>query len=146
MIEVREYRTGDMEFVRKNPFQDEVKNYPELIIPANTYTAVFDGVIIAVGGITIFHEGVGEAWIIMVKQSKKIDMFGLKACRAIGKHLDDMIERLEMRRTEANVRANFTAAIRFTEALGFKFDCERKNFFPGGISAMLYSKVNDEYI
>lgn len=146
MIETREYQIGDMEFVRQNPFQDEVKNYPELIIPANTYTCIFDGETVAVGGINIFHEGMGEAWVILTKQSKKNGIFGLIACRAIQNKLDQLIKQLRMRRVEANVRANFKVAIRFTEAIGFKFDCERKNFFPGGISSMLYSKVNDEYI
>jgi len=146
MIETREYQTGDMDYVRQNPFQDEVKNYPELIIPANTYTCIFEGEIVAVGGIKIFHVGVGEAWIVLTKQSKKDGIFGLIACRAIEKKLNELIVELKMRRVEANVRANFTVAIRFTEAIGFKFDCERKNFFPGGISSMLYSKVNDEYI
>jgi RimJ/RimL family protein N-acetyltransferase len=146
MIETREYQTGDMAFVRQNPFQKEVKDYPDLIIPSNTYTCIFDGEIVAVGGINLFHEGMGESWIVMTKQSKKNGVFGLIACRAIENKLNELIDQLRMRRTEANVRKNFPIAIRFVEALGFKFDCERKNFFPGGISSMLYSKVNDEYI
>jgi len=146
MIETRGYQDGDMQFVRQNPFQDEVKNYPEMIIPANTYTCIFEGEIVAVGGIKLYHSGVGEAWIVLTKQSRKDGIFGLIACRAIEKKLDELIVDLKMRRVEANVRANFGIAIRFTEAIGFKFDCERKNFFPSGISSRLYSKVNDEYI
>ena len=68
------------------------------------------------------------------------------ACNAIKKKLDELMVELKMRRVEANVRQNFDKAIRFTEALGFKLDGERKNWFPGGISSMLYSKVNNEYI
>jgi RimJ/RimL family protein N-acetyltransferase len=101
---------------------------------------------VAVGGIKIFFPGVGESWIILTKQSKKTGVYGMIACNAIKKKLDELIVELKMRRVEANVRANFDKAIRFTQALGFKFDGERKNWFPGGISSMLYSKVNDEYI
>ena len=146
MIETREYRMGDMEVVRRSPFQDEVKDYPELIIPANTYTCIFEGEIVAVGGIKVFFEGVGESWIILTKQSKKNGIFGLIACRAIESKLLELIVELKMRRVEANVRKNFDKAIRFTEAIGFKFDGERKNWFGPGISSMLYSKVNDEFI
>ena len=146
MIETREYQDGDMEYVRLNPFQDEVKAYPEMIVPENSYTCVYNGEIVAVGGIRVFREGFGEAWVILTKQSRKDGIFGLIACRAIENKLNELIDGLKMCRVEANVRADFGKAIRFTEAIGFKRDCERKNFFPGGVSAILYSKVNDEYI
>lgn len=146
IMTVREYRDGDMEEIRKDPFQDEIKNYPEFLIPAHTYTCIFEGEVVSVGGVKMFFEGVCEAWIIMTKRSKKEGIFGLIACRAIENKLNELIRELKIRRCEANVRKSFPVAIRFTEAIGFKFDCERKNFFPGGISSMLYSKVNDEYI
>lgn len=132
-----------MEYVRQNPFQDEVKNYPELPIPADTYTCIFEGDIVAVGGIKMFFEGVGEAWIIMTKQSKKHNIYGLIACRAIEKKLNELMVELNVRRCEANVRKDFPIAIRFVEALGFKFVGERHYWFPDKTSAMLYSKVKD---
>lgn len=140
-METRPYQDGDMEYVRQNPFQDEVKNYPEMIIPAHTYTCIFDGEIVAVGGIKMYFEGVGESWVIMTKQSKKHGVFGLIACRAIEKKLNELMVELKVRRCEANVRKDFDIAIRFVEALGFKFVGERKNWFPCLTSAMLYSKI-----
>ncbi len=142
-MEVRQYQDGDMAFVRENPFQEEVKKYPDLPIPANTYTCIFEGEIVAVGGIKLFFEGVGEAWIIMTKQSKKNGIYGLVACRTIENKLNELIEELNMRRVEAQARADFPIAIRFIEALGFKFNCERYNWFPDGTSAMLYYKVRN---
>jgi len=138
-MEIREYQDGDMQSVRQNPFQDAVKDYPELPIPAHTYTCIFEGEIVAVGGIKMYFEGVGESWIVMTKQSKKHDIYGLIACRAIEKKLNELMVELNIRRCEANVRKDFPVAIRFVEALGFKFVGERKQWFPGGISAMLYS-------
>ena len=141
MIEMRPIQDGDMEYVRDNPFQDEVKNYPELQIPEHTFTCIFDGEIVGVGGIQMFFEGVGEAWVILTKQSRKNGIFGLIACRAIEKKLNELMEELNMRRVEAQARADFPIAIRFIEALGFKFNCERHNWFPGGTSSMLYYKL-----
>ena len=140
-MEIRPYQDGDMAFVRQNPFQDAVKDYPELPIPEHTYTCVFEGEIVAVGGIKMYFEGVGEAWIIMTKQSKKDGIFGLIACRAIEDGLNSLMAELGIRRCEANVRKDFPVALRFIEALGFDFDGERKQWFPGNVSAMLFSKV-----
>lgn len=143
MLETRPIQDGDMEFVRQNPFQEAVKEYPEFPIPEHTYTCVFDGEIVAVGGLKVYFEGVVEAWIIMTKQSKKDGIFGLIACRAIEKKLNELMEELNVRRCEANVREDFPVAVRFIKALGFTFDGERKRFFPCGTSAMLYSKVRN---
>ena len=141
MMEIRPYQDGDMAFVRQDPFQEAVKSYPELPIPQHTYTTVFDGVIVGVGGIKMYFEGVGEAWLIMTKQSKKDGIFGLIACRAIENKLNSLMAELKVRRCEANVRKDFPVALRFIEAIGFKFDGERKNWFPGNVSAMLYSRT-----
>ena len=141
MMKVRQYQDGDMAKVRENPFQSEVKDYPELPIPADTYTCIFEGEIVAVGGIKIFFEGVGESWIVMTKQSRKHNIFGLIACRTIEKKLKELMEELNIRRCEANVRKDFLIAIRFVEALGFKFVGERELWFPDLVSAMLYSKI-----
>lgn len=141
MLEIRPVQDGDMAYVRANPFQEAVKNYPELPIPANTYTGVLDGEIVAVGGIKMFFPGVGEVWLIMTKYSRKDGIFGRMAYRALKKKLDELIEDLKLRRCEAQARADFPIAIRFIEALGFKFNCERENWFPDGTSALLYCKV-----
>ncbi len=142
-MEIRPIQDGDMDYVRQNPFQEEVKTYPELPIPPNSFTAIFEGEIVAVGGIKMYFEGVGEAWVILTKQSKKNDIFGLIACRAIENKLNEMIEELGLRRCEANVRADYEIGLRFVRALGFEFVGERKNWFPGNISAMLFSKVRN---
>ena len=140
-MEIREYQDGDMQSVRQNPFQDAVKDYPELPIPAHTYTCIFEGEIVAVGGIKMYFEGVGESWIIMTKQSKKHDIYGLIACRAIEKKLNELMVELNIRQCIAHVRADFSIAIRFAEALGFKYKCEIEFWFPDLVSAILYSKT-----
>ncbi len=143
IMEIRPYADGDMAFVRQNPFQDEVKAYPELPIPANTYTCEFDGEIVAVGGIKIFLEGVGESWVVLTKQSRKDGIFGLIACRTIKDKLDSLAVELKMRRVEAQVRKDFLVGIRFVEALGFSNPYERRFYFPDGTSSLLYEKLYD---
>lgn len=140
-IEVIPVRDGDVEYVKANCVQVEVKDYPELVIPKDTYTCIFEGKIVAVGGIKVFFEGVGEAWIMMTEQCRKDGIFGMIACNAIEAKLNSLAAELGMRRVEANVRKTFAKAIRFTEALGFQLVGERKQWFPNGDSSMLYSKV-----
>lgn len=146
MMEIRPYEEGDMEYVRQNPFQEEVKNYPDLPVPANTYTCVFDGDIVAVGGIKLFFEGVGEAWIIFTKPSRKEGIFGIIACRAIKRELDKLIAKLKLRRCEAQARADFPKAIKFVKALGFGDPYVRKYYCPDGSDMILYSQVFDEHV
>ena len=132
-----------MEYAREHAVQKEVKDYPVLPIPAHSYTCVYEDEIVAVGGIKMYFEGVGESWIIMTEHSKRHGVYALMACRAIENRLNELIEELNLRRVEANVRADFPTAIRFVKALGFEFDGERKKWFPGNISAMLYSKTRE---
>ncbi len=141
MLKIRPYEDGDMEYIRLNPFQEEVKNYPDLPIPANSYTGVFDGEIVAVGGVHILLPGVGEAWIILTKQSRKQGIFGIIACRAIKRKLDELIDELKLRRCEAQARADFPTAIKFIEALGFSDPYVRKCYNLDGSDMILYARL-----
>ena len=140
-IEVIPIRDGDFEYVKQNCVQKEVKDYPDPVIPANTYTCIFDGEIVAVGGIMLFLPGVGEAWIMMTEQSRKDGIFSIIAFNAIKGKLDSLAVELKLRRCESQVRADFTKAIRFTEALGFSNPYERRFYFPDGTSSLLYEKI-----
>ena len=141
ILEIRLYEDGDMAFIRAHSFQKEVKNYPELIIPANTYTCLFEEAIVAVGGIHMFFEGVGEAWLLMTEESKKDGIFGIIACRAIKRKLDELIVELKLRRCEAQVRADFPKAIKFIEALGFSDPYVRRRYNLDGSDMILYTSL-----
>ncbi len=143
-IEVIPIRDGDFEYVKQNCVQKEVKDYPTPVIPANTYTCIFDGDIVAVGGVNLVLPGVGEAWIMLTKQVRKDGIFSMIAYHAIKDKLDALAVELKLRRCEAQVRADFTKAIRFTEALGFSNPYERRFYFPDGTSSLLYEKIYDE--
>ena len=142
-MEIRKIQPGDFEYVRRNPFQEEVKDYPELLIPADSWTCIFDGEIVAVGGINLIHPGVGEAWIVLTKQSRKDGIFAIIACRAISDKLDSIAVELKLKTCQSHIRADFPKAIRFAEALGFTNPCEIQDYFPGNVDALLYTKVYD---
>lgn len=144
-LEIIPIRAGDFEYVKANCVQEEARDYPDPVIPANTYTCIFDGEIVAVGGVKLFLPGVGEAWIMLTKQARKEGVFGIIALRAIEGKLDAMAVELKLRRCEAQVRGDFTKAIRFTEALGFSNPYERRFYFPDGMSSLLYEKIYHEH-
>lgn len=143
-IEILPIRDGDFEYAKQNCVQKEVKNYPVLPIPANTYTCLFDGKIAAVGGICLSIPGVGEAWILMTTHTREYKVFGMDVCHAIKTKLDAMAVELGLRRLEAQVRADFTKAIRFTEALGFVNPYKRRFYFPDGATSLVYEKIYNE--
>lgn len=54
MLEVRSLTQEDFNFVKANPFEEAIKNYPTFTAPDdNCYTIVFDGEVVAVGGVVI---------------------------------------------------------------------------------------------
>ena len=61
MLSIRKIIPGDLEFVLANPYQESAKNYPPLAAPESTNTYVFDGEVVAIGGIIDYYPGVGEA-------------------------------------------------------------------------------------
>ena len=140
-IEVRPIQPGDMEYVRANPYQESVRDYPDLQAPADSFTCVFDGEIVAVGGLNIFWSGVGEAWIILTKSARKEGVFGIIAFHAIRRKLEELIADNNIRRCEAQARADFDKANKFINALGFKFECVRRRYCPDGSDMNLYSQV-----
>ncbi|KKL61896.1 hypothetical protein LCGC14_2190680, partial [marine sediment metagenome] len=82
--------------------------------------------------------------IMMTDQSRKDGVFSIIACHAIKDKLDALAVELKLRRCEAQVRADFSKAIRFTEALGFANPYERRFYFPDGTSSLLYEKLYNE--
>lgn len=141
-MEIRQIRPGDYEYVKANAIQDSVKDYPDdLVIPADSWTCVYSGVIVAVGGIKLLLPGVGEVWIILTRQFCNDKIFAMVACRAIKKKMEELIENLNLRRCEAQTRADFPKGIRFIETLGFSDPYVRKRYNLDGSNMILYSRV-----
>jgi len=144
MIEIRSIQDGDMEFVRANAFESAVKRYPELTAPADSFTCLFEGEIVAIGGVADLWQGVGEAWLMMTEQAKKHGIYGLIAFNTIERKMNELIVKHKHWRTEANVRADFPEAIKFIEAVGFEREGVRRKYTPDKCDMILYSRITDE--
>lgn len=142
MLEMIPIRDGDLEFVRANPFEEQVKLYPKMKpSPISSFTCMFDNEIVAVGGIIDYWQGVGEAWLIMTKQAKKHDIFGLVALTVIEKKMNELIAEHKLRRVQAEVRADFLPGIKMIEALGFGYEGTKRKYTPDGCDMRIYARL-----
>ena len=143
---VRKIQDGDMEIVMAHPKQSSLKVYPDLTAPDDAVVVINNGEIVAVGGVKVLWEGVGEAWVIVADQSDKDSMLGVEAFNTMRFKLEEMIHDNKLRRVEVQARLDFPDAIRFILLLGFEQECVRKYYAPDGADMILFSKVYDEYI
>ena len=132
----------DMAFVRLNPYEGAVKNYPYMEIPdENCYTAIYESAIVAVGGLQVKWEGVGLLWLMLTADCKKYGIYGLLALEAIKEKMEYLIEKNKLWRTEAAVRVDFPQAIKMIEFLGFEREGIMRQYYPDKTDAILYSRI-----
>ncbi len=144
MLEIRPIQDGDLEYVRENPFQESLKYYPPLkASPISSFTCLFDGDIVAVGGVIDFFPGVGEVWLMLTKQARKEGVFGIIAITAIEKKMNELIVEHKLWRTEANVRTDFPQAIKMIKAFGFEYEGRKRQCTPDRCDMEIYAKIND---
>lgn len=132
----------DLAFVRQNPFEDAVKNYPYMEVPNdNTYCVIYESAIVAVGGLQVRWKGVGLVWLILTDDCKKYGIHAINALYAIQDKVDELIEANGIWRAEAYVRTDFPQAIKMIEFLGFKQEGLMKQHCPDKGDSFLYGKV-----
>ncbi len=142
-MEFRPCTQEDMAFVRQNPFEGAVKDYPYMGIPdENCFTGIFDSEIVGVGGCQVKWEGVGLLWLMLTADCKKNDVFGIIALHAIRNKMNELIEKNNLWRAEATVRTDFQKAIDMIEFFGFKREGLMEMYCPDKGDAYLYAKVN----
>lgn len=141
-MEFRQATQEDLAFVRQNPFEGAVKNYPYMEIPnENTYTVIYESAIVAVGGLQVRWEGVGLLWLMLTAECKKDGIHGVRALYAIKDKMDELIEKNGIWRAEANIRTDFPQAIKMIEYLGFQREGLMRQHCPDKGDSYLYSKV-----
>lgn len=132
----------DMAFVRQNPYEGAVKDYPYMEIPdENCFTGIFENEIVGVGGCQIKWEGVGLLWLMLTADCRKNDVFGVIALNAIKDKMDELIKKNGLWRVEATVRTDFPKAIKMVEFFGFKREGLMRKYCPDCKDAYLYSKI-----
>ena len=88
-MEYRQATQADMDYVRQNPYEDEVKNYPYMeCTDENTYTVIYESQIVAVGGLQVKWDGVGLLWLMLTADCKKDGIHGIRALQAIKEKME----------------------------------------------------------
>lgn len=140
-----EFRTAiqeDLDFVKANPFEGVVKDYPYMQVPDdNTYTVIYEGSIVAVGGVQVRWEGNGLFWLILTADSKKGGIHGVRALEAIRDKIEELIKKNNLHRAEASVRVGFEKAIKMIEYLGFQREGLMRQHCPDKGDSYLYSRI-----
>lgn len=143
MIEIRDLQDGDLEYVRENPLEGAVKNYPKMTPTPPAFTALFEGEIVGIGGMIILWEGVGEMWLMLTANCKREGVFGIIAFEAIKKKVDELIKEHKMRRVQCTVRVDFPKARKMVVALGFQLEGLMKKYCPDSCDVWLYARITE---
>ena len=143
MITIRDLQDGDLEYVRENPLEGAVKNYPKMIPTPPAFTAIFEDKIVGVGGAIVLWDGVGEFWLMLTADCKRDGVFGIMAFQAIKDKVDDIIEKHKLRRAQCTVRVDFPKARKMVEAIGFKLEGLMKKYCPDGCDVWLYARITE---
>ena len=138
---IRDLQDGDIEYVRENPLEGAVKNYPKMIPTPPAFTVIFEDKIVGVGGMIILWDGVGEMWLMLTADCKREGIFGIIAFQAIKNKVDELITEHKMRRVQCTVRVDFPKARKMVEALGFKLEGLMKEYCPDGCDVWLYGRI-----
>lgn len=142
MIEIRQLKQEDLKYVRENPLESAVKGYPAMSIDYRTsYTALWDDIIVGVGGAAILWKGVWEFWLILAGDSKLDGLHGIVAFDAIKEKVDEIIEDNKIVRAQATARLDFPKGIKMLEALGFEREGLLRRYAPDGASVYRYARI-----
>ncbi len=132
----------DLLYVRQNPYEGAVKDYPYMEVPdSNTYAVMYESSLVAVGGLCVRWEGVGLLWLMLTADCKKDGIHGFRAMYAIKEKMEYLIEVNNLHRAEAYVRDDFPQAIKMIESFGFKREGLMVRQCPDKGNAFLYAKV-----
>lgn len=142
MIEIRKLQDGDIEYVRANPLEGAVKNYPDMPIdPETSFAALWDSKIVGVGGASMLWKGNWEFWLILTKDSKREGAHGLVAFDAIRKKIDEIIEENDIVRAQATARLDFPKGIDMLVWLGFENEGRLRKYTPDGCDVYRFARV-----
>ncbi len=142
MMEFRKATQEDMAYVRQNPFEGAVKDYPYMEVPdENTYCVIYESVIVAVGGLQVKWQGVGLFWLMMTADCKKNGIHGLRALFAIKEKVEELVKNNNLHRGEAAIRTDFRKAIAMIESLDFEREGLMRQYGPDKADSYLYARI-----
>ena len=141
-MEFRQATQEDLAFVRQNPFEGAVKDYPYMEVPdENTYTVLYENRIVAVGGLYVRWEGVGLLWLMLTADCKKYGFHGVLALDAIKEKTEYLIKKNNLWRAEAIVRVDFEQAIKMIQFFGFHREAMLEKYMPDKTDGYLFVRI-----
>ena len=138
----RQATQEDFDYVSQNPFEGAVKDYPPVEVPdENCYTTIYEGAIVAVGGLVVLRKGLGVCWLILTANCKKKGFYGIVALSAIKDKTEELIQMNNIKRAQATVRTDFPQAIKMIEFLGFQREGLLRKYCPDGGDSYIYARL-----
>ena len=131
-IELKEF---ELEYLEAFPdyFEYVALNYD----PNRSWTGIVRGKIVCIFGITELWPRVAEAWMI---PSVHIKDSPIAVIRAAKKIIAESASEMGLNRLQICVRIDNVIAYRFARGLGFKVECEMKEYGPEGADYYLMSR------
>jgi len=99
---------------------------------------VAGGKIIACGGIDLWWDHVGEAWMLLTPYAVK---YPVAVVRLTREFLGRLSEEMDLKRVQANIRVTDTVSFKFIELMGFKREGTMKSFGTDGTDYYMYGRV-----
>ena len=104
-----------------------------------SFSLIDNGHLIVAGGIFPVWDGLGEAWLI---PSDRITRYRKSMISHLRRHIDRITKEDGLRRVQATVRADFPAAHRFLEFLGFDREGLMVSYGADGADHYLYARIS----
>ena len=130
MLELREFIREDMDNIDLGyEMLQSHKDAFKAPYAIHGYTLLEDSEIVAMGGVHMLWNKVGEAWVMLGKDAKSKP-------RTVAKYADLMfdviIHKNKLNRVQASIAVNDAKAIRFGKWLGFEMEGLMRRYGPDG--------------
>ena len=130
MLELREFVKEDIDSIELGyEMTQESRDAFTAHYAIDGYTLLDDGKIVAMGGVHMLWNKVGEAWVLLSKHAKSKP-------RTVAKYADLMfdviVHKNKLERIQASIAVNDAKAIRFGKWLGFEMEGLMRKYGPDG--------------
>jgi RimJ/RimL family protein N-acetyltransferase len=130
MLELREFIREDMDNIDLGyEMLQSHKDAFKAPYAIHGYTLLEDGEIVAMGGVHMLWDKVGEAWVMLGKNAKSRP-------RTVAKYADLMfdviVHKNKLNRVQASIAVNDAKAVRFGKWMGFEMEGLMRRYGPDG--------------
>lgn len=144
MIKVKELRYSDV-FTIEPRTEDKDRliytnkgDWLRIAENSHAFTLFYDGQILCYGGVLLYRQGFGEAWILCSELAMKHPFVVYRKSIEI---LNLIIDVNKLYRVQATVRCDWKQARKYLEHLGFKKEGRLKKYGPDQSDYYMYSRV-----